>query len=204
MKENDKVKEAYQEILKVCEKHEDVIKLDYYHGKIREMICHAKNHLLIIEWDEKYGLTIPLSKSPYSSGYLEIKDYKVFSKFGDAKQDKDNQTGKSISWSDDGRQPINEWLFELKFPTGAYIFGGDYEGQQDLFRDFFCELKTFKPNFVDTANHCLYWKLENAKAIFDGFEDIYKKYREINTGELNKRKADKLRKELAKLEKENK
>ena len=50
---------------------------------------------------------------------------------------------RSISWSDDGRQPKNETLLYISYPTGAYIFGGDYP--TEFFQKFFLELKTYNP-----------------------------------------------------------
>jgi ABC-type Zn uptake system ZnuABC Zn-binding protein ZnuA len=91
-------------------------------------------------------------------------------------------------------------LFVIKFSTGSYIFGDDYHAQQDLFKKFFDELKTYKPNYSDTHNSGLYWTLNNSKEIVKNFKDIFTKYQDINKSELNQRKADRLRKELAKLE----
>lgn len=199
-KENVKLwKKAYQEILSVCDKYQGFDdKYDF--NDIDDMRRSAKNHLLLIEWYEKYGLKIPHYSKPYSQQYFSVNSYSAFNYYKDAQQDKDNCRGKYISWSDDNKQPKDEWLFEISFPTGAYIFGEDYKGQQELFQDFITELKSYKPNYSDTVNHHFYWKLENAKHIYDEFDKVLQKYRERNKSELDERKAERLRKELAELE----
>lgn len=199
MKKGDKIKKAYQEILEVCEKHKELKDIDYSFGDIKDMISNAKNHLLIIEWEEKYGIKIDHNQKPYSRGHMSIKNYLSFNYFGDALKEKEKGEGKYISWSDDGRQPKNEWLLVINFPTGAYIFGDDYNYQKQLFQDFLNELKSYKPDFTDTSNKGLYWKLENAKSIYNNFDKILKEYREKNKSEFNERKIKKLEEELKKL-----
>jgi hypothetical protein len=194
-------KKAYTDVLIVCEKYPDF--KDKYascFSDINEMKLNAKNHLLLIEWYEKYGLKLDHAYKPYTHNYFRLNDYKLFSYFNDAKRDKDNGSGKYISWPDDDRQPKDEWLFEISFSTGAYIFGEDYDGQKQLFQDFFKELQSYKPDYSDTVNKSLYWKLENTKPVFDEFDNVLRKYRERNVTELKKREAAKLRKQLAELE----
>jgi hypothetical protein len=195
-------KEAYIDVSKVCSKYSERFKRyasDF--DDIHEMEVKAKNHLLLIEWYEKYGLKIDHGYRPYSNDYFRIDDYKFFSHYNDARQEKDSgKGGRYISWPDDDRQPKNEWLLEVGFSTGAYIFGEDYDSQKQLFQDFFKELQSYKPDYSDSHNHNLYWKLENAKPIYEEFNNILNKYRERNQSELKQRKADKLRKELAELE----
>jgi hypothetical protein len=84
--------------------------------------------------------------------------------------------------------------------SGAYIFGQDYGYQQQLFQDFFKELQSYKPDYSDSHNSSLYWKLENSKPIFDNFSNILEKYRKRNASELKQREVDKLRKQLQKVE----
>ena len=117
----------------------------------------------------------------------------------DSLKDRDNGGGRYISWSEGDKQPVDEWLYQLHFGTGAYIFGEDYEGQQRLFQDFFEELRTYKPDYEDLHNHCLYWKIENAKEIMENYMVILNKYCERNRNELKSRKIEKLEKELQKL-----
>lgn len=194
-------KQAYQEILDTCKKYPD---FDSRFGfdDIRNMVSNAKNHLLLIEWYEKYGIKISHDHNLYPYHYIKFSEYLSFSRFNDAEQDKEQRSGKYISWSDDGRQPKNEWLLVINFPTGPYIFGKDYDGQTELFQDFITELKTYNPDYSDSANKSFYWKLDNAKKIFDEFNEVLRKYHSRNQSELKRRQADKMRKELEKLEAE--
>lgn len=193
-----KWKKAYTELLRVCEKYPGFS--IYNFRDIDTMMRSAKGHLMLIEWYEKYGLKINHDHNPYEYNYLNMGDYMTFNHFYDAEEDKASGSGRFISWSDDDRQPNNEWLLVISFPTGAYIFGEDYDGQKELFQNFMERLKSYKPDYSDTVNKTLYWKLENAKPIYEEFSGIKREFMEMNRQELNKRKADKLRRELAKLE----
>lgn len=195
-------KDAYTAIFKSCEPYADKLGGLYGFSDVRDMRNSAKNHLMLIDWYEKYGLKISHDHNPSNYNYLKIDDYIVFSYFNDGERDKASGSGKYISWSDDGRQPKYEWLLNISFPTGAYIFGDDYDYQQQLFQDFIKELKTYNPDYSDTCNKSFYWKLENAKPIYEEFSGILRKYEDLNSAEFKQRKADKLRKELEKLESE--
>lgn len=194
-------KKAYTEVLEVCEKYPN---FDNQFGfrDINEMRANAKNHLRLIEWYEKYGLKISHDYKPYTYNHINLNEYLHISFYKDSAEEKEKGSGRFISWSDDGKQPDNEWLLNISFSTGAYIFGEDYDSQKKLFQDFFNELKSYLPDYCDTANKSLYWKLENAKGIYENFYNILKKYKDRNQSELKQRQADKLRKELAKIESE--
>jgi hypothetical protein len=195
-----KWKSAYIDIRNVCSKYSaDKNVYRNVFDDIDNLRISAENHLMLIDWYEKYGIKLDHEYKPYTFHYFKIGDI-TFSKFNDAQAEKDAGSGRYISWSDDGHQPMNEWLMSISFSTGAYIFGEDYEGQRQLFQDFFNELKTYKPDYSDTANHNLYWKLENAKPIFDEYADILKKYRDKNAAELKQREVTAMRKKLAELE----
>lgn len=196
-------KKAYTKQLKATEPYADEFASKYSFDDIRDLRNSAKNHLMLIDWYEKYGLKLSHDYKPYDYNYFSVRDYVTFNHFGDALKDKNNGSGRYISWSDDGRQPTNEWLLNISFSTGAYIFGDDYNGQQELFQDFIKELKDFKPDYSDTTNKSFYWKLETAKPVFEAFDTILQKYRERNKSEFNKRKAKKLRRELEDLEATN-
>jgi hypothetical protein len=111
---------------------------------------------------------------------------------------------RTISWPVDGRQPEDELLFSISFSTGAYIFGDggtfckDYP--TDFFKKFWLELKEYKPDYVDEANHGLYWKVENAKDIFNSFDDVLNKYYQLNEEDIKQRRIKKMKGCLAKLE----
>lgn len=193
-------KKAYTEQLKATEPYADDFASKYSYYDIRDLRDAANNHLMLIDWYEKYGLKLSHDHKPYSYSYINVRDNISFDHFRNAEKDKENGSGRYISWSDDDRQPDNEWLLNLSFSTGAYIFGDDYNGQHQLFQDFITEIKSFKPDYSDTVNHNFYWKLENAKPVFEAFDAILQKYRKLNSSELDKRKVEKLRKELKELE----
>lgn len=180
------VKKAYDEILKVLIKHRDVCVFD-----VGDLERKAKIHLFGLELKEVYGLDID-PKTIKSIDYVNIGNYKSIGWWGE----KYNRT---ISWSVDGRQPKDELLLQISFPTGAYIFGGDYP--TDLFQRFWLELKTFNPDYIDEANHSVYWEIRDAKEVFNSFDDLLKKYYEINKEDFKIRKIEKMKKELEKLEK---
>lgn len=194
------IKKAYEDILEVCSKYEHLKKecgSDF--DDINVMVSNAKNHLMLVEWSEKYGLDISHEYKPFSYSYFKMGDYMSFSYYANAAEQHKNGRGRYISWSVDGKQPFNEWLLDLSFRTGAYMFGEDYDGQKALFQDFFKELKSYKPDFSDSHNKNLYWKLENAKDIFINFNSILKKYSERNKEEFKQREIKKLEEKLNKL-----
>jgi len=180
----------YNQILKLLNKHKDVITFD-----IPQLEKKAEDHLFFLELKEKYGFDLDPKKHsmPYNKYYNFNSEYKNISYW-------DTQfTGRKISWSDDGRQPKNEWLFSLSFSTGAYTLGSDYDGQQELFQQFFNELKTYSPKYLDTTNKTLYFSLDNAGKIFNEFDSILKKYIKLNQEDYKRRQIIKIEKELEKI-----
>ena len=177
-------KKAYKEILKVLNKYKNEIVFD-----IDNLETKAKHHLFGVELVEKYGFDLD-PKRIYSTDWQELRE-NVFIGFWDGERRK-------ISWSDDGSQPNDEILLCIKYPTGAYIFGGDYP--TDFFQKFFLELKTYKPKYIDSHNNSLYFSMENASKIFNTYDSIVKEYREKNKEDLKQRKIKKMKNELSKLE----
>lgn len=190
-------KEAYNDILKVCKKYDQFkTKYDSSFGDIYDMKQKAQNHLMLIDWYEKYGLRIAHEYKPASQDYLRIDDHRYISYYNDAQREKDSgKGGRYISWSDDGRQPKNEWLFNIWFSTGAYIFGEDYP--KEFFQKFFDELTSYEPDFTDRHNNSLYWRLENAKDVYDNYPAILEKYRKQNQEDRKQREIKLMEKKLA-------
>ncbi len=191
------MKHIFQKIIDICEENTDT------EGTLSEIRIKAKNRVIRYEWEEKYGIKLESRFAEYD--YLELSDHENILFFKDGYKDKQSGYGRSISWSEDDKQPVNEWVYSVSFSTGAYIFGDDYKGQQQLFQDFFEELRTYKPDYEDLHNHCLYWKVENAKEIISQFKIILNKYKDKNREELKVRKIARLEAELQELKnKENK
>jgi hypothetical protein len=193
------LKKVYTEILEICEKYQNFSHKSGFYD-ISNMIGVCKNRLLVIEWYDKYGIKINVDSEPYTRDYLLVGKYLSFQHFKNATKCKAEGLGRSISWSDNGKQPKDGWHLVLSFSTGAYIFGEDYKEQKQLFQDFFTELKRYNPDYSDTHNCNLYWKIENAKPIYDKFFTILDKYQKMNDAELKKREAKRLREELRKIE----
>jgi hypothetical protein len=188
------MKETFQKIIDICESETDA------EGTLSEIRIKAKNRVIRYEWEEKYGIKLDDSRFA-ECDCLRLNDYEFVGYFEDGYKCHKEGYGRSISWSEGNKQPVNEWLYSISFSTGAYIFGEDYEEQKQLFQDFFEELRTHKPDYEDLHNHCLYWKVENAKEMMSEFKNILNKYRDINREELKTREIKKLEEKLAQLKK---
>ena len=175
---------AYKEILKVLNKYKSDIAFD-----VDSLEIKAKHHLFGVELVEKYGFNLD-PKRIQSTDWQELRE-NVFIGFWDGERSK-------VSWSDDGRQPNNEILLCIKYPTGAYIFGGDYP--TEFFQKFFLELKKYNPKYIDSAYICLYFSLDNGGEIFNHYDSIVKRYHKENKEDLEQRKIKKMKVELSKLE----
>ena len=117
----NKTEKAYKEILKALNKYKSEIVFD-----VDRLEAKAKRHLFGVELVEKYGFDLD-PKKIISTDWQKLKE-DVAIGFWDGERTK-------ISWSDDGRQPNKETLLCISYPTGAYIFGGDYP--TDFFQKFF-------------------------------------------------------------------
>ena len=184
----EEIKKAYGEILEVLGKHKDIVVFNF-----KELEQKASNHIFGSELVEKFGLVIdPKDVRIPEYDYTIFSNKRFIGKYGDKYR-------RTIAWSDNELQPEDEILFSISFSTGAYMFGDDYP--TELFYQFFQELKSYNPDYSDTTNKCLYWKLENAKDVFNEYGNILQKYHEINKTDSKKRKIEKLKKELGDLEK---
>lgn len=192
------IKKAIQDIYETCEKYSDpAVYGNSIFYSVRDLKEKTKGILKIIEWNDSYGLNISKNTSFSSDRCLKTDEYSSFIYFKDAKSEKDNGVGRYITYEDDDRQPQNEWMLVLSFPTGPYMFGDDCP--RDLFKQFWEELKGYGPKYCDTMNTCLYFALDGCSEVYNSFYDILRKYREIYKGQENKRKIEKLEKEIIKL-----
>lgn len=142
---------------------------------------------------------IPLASGSHSYKYLTVggsylkRDYIKLAYYGE-------DLKRGISWSDDGKQPQEEWLMTISFPTGAYIFGDSYP--TETFKAFWKELKSFNPKYSDTNNHCLYFTEETAKDVYNNYDRLFETYRALVQDEVKEQRKKKLQEELASLNKE--
>lgn len=187
------MKGVFEKIIKLCEQATDE------EGTLSEIRLKAKNRVIRYDWEEKYGVTLESDCRLAEYDYYQIGDYQLISYFKDGYESHRAGSGRSISWPEGDKQPIDEWVYSIGFSTGPFIFGGDYEGQKQLFQDFFEELRTYKPDYEDLHNHCLYWRIENAKEMMSQFRPILKKFSVKNREELKARKINKLKTELESL-----
>jgi hypothetical protein len=176
-------KKVYDSILKIARKNKDLLNFDF-----QDLELKANNHLFGLELKEVYGLEID-DKRIYNIQYQELKN-NVHLTYIDSERT-------TISWEDNGKKPQGERLIKFSYPTGAYIFGRDYPC--DFFKKFFLELKSFNPDYIDSANSSLYFKLENAKEVFNNYDSIIKKYYELNKEDFKQREIIRMQEELDKL-----
>lgn len=182
------MEKAYKEIFKVLNKYKDDVVFD-----IDDLKRKSEYHLFGLKLRNEYGLDIN-PKKVNNLNWFKIDEFWI----GDLSIGLwGEKYGRTISWSDDGRQPDDEYLFKIGFSTGAFIFGKDYP--TELFNKFFVELSSYKPKYIDTVNHCLYWSLDTAKDIFNNYDNILKKYLELNKEDAKLRKKKELEKQLAEL-----
>ena len=178
--------EAYSKIIKVINSTikdiRDSPKLNNIRHELEELI-------LVEELTEAFGIEI---KYMSGSNYVKLGSVAVISLMGE-------KYGRTIPWSDDGKQPTNEWLLKISFPEGAYVFGDDY--QTETMGKFFNELKSFEPKYVDTVNNSLYFSSDKAKVVYEAYEGIYKKYCQIAVDNRKDSRIAKLKKQLEDLEK---
>ncbi len=177
---------AHKELLKLVKKYEDV----FDESGLRIRVHDVESEIEMLEVEKTFGVgrLVKISKQWYGvdwGGEVRIGYY------GEGED--------RISWSDDGRQPSNEWLYRISYPTGAYIFGDSYP--KETFNKMFEEMKTYSPKYTDTANHVLYFTSENAKTFHDNFKKIENKYRGMVQDELNRKRKRELEEELKALEK---
>jgi len=181
----EEAKKAYEEIFEVINKHSKLCVFS-----VSRLKQEARYHIFGLELKEKYGLNI--QGKMYSPDYSCFGEYMGIGRWGE-------KYGRTISCSDNGAQPFDEMLLSISFPAGAYIFGKDYP--QELFLEFFSELKKYNPKYKDSVNHTLYYPLDNAKDVFNNFDEILNKYHKINKEDCNKREIIRLKKELEELQK---
>ncbi len=184
---------AFKDLLKVVKKHKDFLADEqlYLNPQTLEGMIRA------FEVSERFGVELSHAQS---GDWLQLnKVYDEWTRLGLF----GTKYGRTISWSDDGSQPKDEWLFKIGFPTGAYIFGEgslfDKNYPKETFNAFFEELKSYGAAFVDSANHCLYFREEVSKAVYENFWDIFKKHKKFVSDEMKAQRKLELEQELARL-----
>ena len=103
--------------------------------------------------------------------------------------------------------PKDEWLLNIRFPTGAYflIDGGSFDKPylSDLFNKMLEEFLALNPRYVDRLNKSMYFTSDNAKEVLDKWDEITSKYKNLVGDKLKKLKIEKLKAELEELNGDN-
>lgn len=186
--------EAYKALLKVVNKYPEAFDSE----NVTLYPAHVKSVVEALEVSERFG--IPL-QGIQSGTHLRVKnvydDWTGLSLYG-------KKHGRTIGCSDTGKQPVDEWLFKISFPCGAYTFGGDglwdKSYPEKTFDAFFEELKSYGTAFSDSMNNSLYFREDNSKAVYDAFWDVFNKYKGQVKAELKEQRKQELVKELEDLE----
>lgn len=178
--------EAYKELQDVFHKHREIVDSDFY----SEFSDKLKTIMRVEEISEKFDIEIK-TREISGPSFFRLSDYMSIGLFGP-------KYARTISWPDDDKQPNDEWLYMLNFSTGAYTFHAEYPAK--TFESFFKILKSYKPKYVDSHNHCLYFSPSNAKKVHGDFNKIFAEHRSKAFDEVKATEIDKLKKKLAGLE----
>lgn len=185
--------EMVEKAFKICEENKQLFS-DIGISDFGRTCNEVEKLLYSIKLQEDYGIlniTRNMAQCIGSNVFVRINDNMYIASMGE-------KYHRTISWSADGRQPEDEIMLVLSFPTGAYIFGDSYP--TELFARMWEEIKSYGYKYVDDINHNVYFSLDVAAPIANGFRDILNKYYKIFKEEANIRRAEELRRELAKLE----
>jgi hypothetical protein len=157
----------------------------------------AKNQIIIYDFNKRYWLNIPDDKILLWQNYLKLWEYDSISEYWDANSDKDKWYGRYIAWEDDGKQPLNEWLYNISFPIWAYIFWDLY--LDELFKDFRDELKSYNYKYIDTVNSNIYFSLDECSQVRNDLNSILNKYKSMASDKEKEIRKKQLEKELESL-----
>lgn len=168
MKTNKETIAAYEEILNLMKSN-----IDIFDGDIN-IKSKLESRISAMRLSDDFDIEVSPNQLWGSHDYVNLSEYISIGLFG-------KSLNRTISWSDDRTQPDNEWLYSIRFPTGAYIFGDSYP--TDAFNKLFEELKSYNPKYTDSRNRTLYYTKETAKAVHEIFDTLYAKYRDISIEE---------------------
>lgn len=94
--------------------------------------------------------------------------------------------------------PATRYL-EIRFSSGAYFFGDDYD--TELFNEFFAMLSSdTNPLCIDTPNHALLYAESDSKQALAKLNELVEAYNEKHKERFKERRVEKLRRELERLE----
>jgi hypothetical protein len=183
-----------EKALELCKKNKQLFdKIGI--SKFESIAEELEKTLFAIELEDKYGIIGVKKNMVHGYGdniYVEINDYLYIASMG-------KKYSRIVAWSVDGKQPENENLFVVDFPTGPYVLGDDYP--IELFQKMWDEIKSYKHKYRDDHNKCIYFTLENAAPVANAFAGILQKYYEIYRSESNEKRVQFLKDEISRIEK---
>lgn len=176
-------RKAFEDILSKVK--EILLEEDSYF--LRELARELESMIFAYDLNEKYGLNIS-EKQIVSNKSIHLEKYRG-----------DIYIRSRVHVLNSMVQPKEaEMLMEFSFPTGGYIFGGNYD--MDLFNVFFEELKTYKYKYIDEINKSLYFDLKEGSDLYKDYEKIYDKYRKLYIKKDKERRKKELLEELERME----
>ena len=184
---------AYKELLKVVEKYEEFFDRE----SPTLTAANLKGIVEALEVADEFNLPL---QGLQSGTFLRIQgvydEWTNLSFYGE-------KEGRTIGCPDGGMQPENEWLFVIRFTTGAYSLGSssgwDRTYPKETFDAMFAELKSYGAAFVDSMNNSLYFRADKARAVYDAFWPTFKNYKGLVDAELKEQRKQELIKELESL-----
>lgn len=179
--------EIYKVLLNVLDNHKPLLNESFYSSMQTKIL----DEMFLLEIENLFQISIPV-RERQKKDYFNFDDYRGIYLFGE-------KSRRSVSWSDDDRQPEDEWLYMIGFSTGAYSLNHEYP--EKTFQEFFNELKRFNPKYIDTVNRNLYFHPENASFVHEVFPTLIKRYRDMAEEEIKQKKIEELQRELKELEK---
>lgn len=193
-------------IEKICEivenfdeKHEWTDEYDFL-SKVKDNCKKFKKKYEILD---KYDVDIDINKIltdeniELKSKYANISIYRIIG----------TKKSKSYILNSD-KQPNNELLMCYDHPTGSYMFGGSTWGEEkyyddELFDQYFNELKNYGYSYIDELNSTIYFTIDNGMKLYKDYEKICKKYQKLFNERIKNNKINKLKKQLEELENED-
>ena len=176
--------DSYKKLLKTLISLKHDIDNDCFYADLK---IKLQNRISVLEVSKLFDIIV--REDSYSPNYIKVMD-DIHISYLDGE-------GRKISWSDNGEQPKGEHLYVISHGTGPYIFGNEYI--PELFQEYFNELKSYEPKFVDTNNNSLYFCKDKAKNVHENYKNIFNKYHSQYKEYYDKKQISKLEKKLAQL-----
>lgn len=175
----EQIEKAYDSVIRAVKRANGLVDIKVEELEYKKRIALLKHKLNVLGFSVSY-----LNSDTYVDLSHNTFRYNFF-KAGD---------GKKISWSDDNRQPLNEELIVVTYPTGAYYLNKEYDTK--TFNEFFNELKSFGYEYLDSANKSIYFSLEVGAEVYKNYEEILAKYKKLSLERTKEKRVEELKKQI--------